>query len=302
MIFTRSLKYQFPLMSGEDVYRLQQRLLEYGFTTVGQPDSIFGPQTDAAVRAFQKSQNLKVDGVSGPLTWEALFQDVQAEPGQEKLLTVLEDLKQVHGFRDSVLWQLTTEGICIDGKNPENFGGDPQTVRRVWRDFKIPIKEWSLKFGVPAELIIATICTESYGKPESLRKEPGYISDDETPQKISLGLMQTLLSTAAATLRLDGIDRNWLIQPENSIRAGTGYIAQQWRSTHFDPPKVACAYNAGGIYYNNSPTNRWKMRQYPISSAKHADRFVKWFNECFLMFKRDHVIPTVSFFRLLATS
>jgi hypothetical protein len=64
---------------------------------------------------------------------------------------------------------------------------------------------------------------------------------------------------------------------------------------------VACAYNAGGIYYNNRPANRWKMRQYPINSSEHehADRFVKWFNESFMMFKLDHVIPSVSYYRLL---
>jgi hypothetical protein len=253
--------------------------------------------TEAAVRAFQKSQGLKVDGVAGPLTWEVLFQDGGGNAGQDKILAVFEDLTQAHGFRDSVRWQLTAEGISVGGGPPEMNSAGSQTVRRVWTDFKMPTEEWSVKFGVPAELIIATICTESNGKPNALRKEPGYVSDKQTPHKVSPGLMQTLISTAAATLRLDGIDRNWLLQPENSIRAGTGYIAQQWRTTHFDPPKVACGYNAGGIYHNDSPDNRWKMRQYPINSAKHADRFVKWFNECFLMFKQDNVVPPVSFFR-----
>ena len=36
-------------------------------------DGIFGAKTLAAVRAFQRSRGLQVDGVVGPLTWGRLF-------------------------------------------------------------------------------------------------------------------------------------------------------------------------------------------------------------------------------------
>lgn len=41
-------------------------------------DGIFGPVTDAAVRAFQLEQQITVDGIIGPVTWERL--GVTAEP------------------------------------------------------------------------------------------------------------------------------------------------------------------------------------------------------------------------------
>ena len=159
---------------------------------------------------------------------------------------------------------------------------------------------WSEHYGVPVELIIATSATETGGNPEKIRIEPGFISDARTPHRVSPGLMQTLISTARDALAGESgeaIDRTWLLVPDNSIRAGTAYMAHQRRKTGFDPPKVACAYNAGSVIRNNSPDNRWKMKQFPIGSSEHADRFVRWFNDCFRLFDDLDDPPQNSFWR-----
>lgn len=56
---------------GNEVRRLQRALVAAGIE-VG-VDGDFGPRTETAVKAFQRSKGLTVDGVVGPRTWEALL-------------------------------------------------------------------------------------------------------------------------------------------------------------------------------------------------------------------------------------
>lgn len=58
---------------GEDVKVLQQKLKDLGYD-IGRTgvDGKFGLKTAAAVKAFQKNKNLKVDGIVGKATWAAL--------------------------------------------------------------------------------------------------------------------------------------------------------------------------------------------------------------------------------------
>jgi len=53
--------------SGTDVKQLQDALKQAQFDP-GTPDGQFGPGTEAAVKAFQKSEGLEPDGVAGPRT------------------------------------------------------------------------------------------------------------------------------------------------------------------------------------------------------------------------------------------
>lgn len=56
---------------GVFVRRLQSSLNGHGFPC-GRVDGRFGPATEAALLAFQLSEGLLVDGICGPLTWQAL--------------------------------------------------------------------------------------------------------------------------------------------------------------------------------------------------------------------------------------
>jgi hypothetical protein len=60
-----------PRAQGSAVEELQRRLAELGYQP-GPVDGIFGPQTEEAVRSFQRLNGGSADGIVGPLTWAAL--------------------------------------------------------------------------------------------------------------------------------------------------------------------------------------------------------------------------------------
>jgi peptidoglycan hydrolase-like protein with peptidoglycan-binding domain len=67
--------------TGDDVKRVQRSIVRDGYRSAANDlglegaedvDGIFGARTDTAVRRFQETRGLVVDGLVGPLTWAAL--------------------------------------------------------------------------------------------------------------------------------------------------------------------------------------------------------------------------------------
>lgn len=61
----RLLYHRVPMLRGDDVATLQRRLSELGFHS-GRVDGIFGPESETAVKVFQRNSALVPDGVAGP--------------------------------------------------------------------------------------------------------------------------------------------------------------------------------------------------------------------------------------------
>jgi hypothetical protein len=212
------------------------------------------------------------------------------------------DLTQLHGYRDSVQWRLTSNGVEISGGGVERTPGPPQTVTGVWESHAAAINDAATAYAVPCALIVATICTESAGRADAVRHEPGFRSASETPGKISVGLMQTLVSTAREALGDSTIDEAWLKVAANSIKAGTAFIARQKEETKLDPPLVAAAYNAGSLRHESSVGNRWKLVMYPVGTSEHVDRFVKWFNDAVAVLATAATKPAIGLDVLLGAA
>ena len=68
------------LMTGDDVAELQKRLNQLGFNA-GRADGAFGPDTDVAVREFQRSVGENADGTCGPETFRSFERLVRTVTG-----------------------------------------------------------------------------------------------------------------------------------------------------------------------------------------------------------------------------
>ncbi|MFM0221062.1 transglycosylase SLT domain-containing protein [Paraburkholderia dipogonis] len=282
---TRNLWLTAPMMRGGDVAQVQDRLKHFGAVIAS--DGLFGKATRDAVFAYQRqNKTLQPDGVIGRQTWAALFGNADAVLPDRVASDILDSsaknaLSSFHRhYASSVEWRLDPTGIIINGEAGAVFGKEETaTVDAIMTNFGTALATVLSKVHVPIELVIACICAESSGNPSAVRKEKGCSTVDPalTPSRISVGLMQTLLSTASSVLNRD-VGVSELKNPLVSIEAGATYMWRQSRETHFDPPLAACAYNAGSLRFNGSPNNRWKLVQYPIGTSAHADRFIRFFN------------------------
>lgn len=97
--------------SGPAVIALQQKLKAAGFSP-GAIDGKFGPGTESAVKAFQRSRGLAADGIVGPLTASALGVALPtASSGGAALVPVTPDASVVGVDDGGMPWGLIAAGV-----------------------------------------------------------------------------------------------------------------------------------------------------------------------------------------------
>ena len=78
--YSRILKVTSPLMYGDDVRAVQNKLNSLGYNC-GTADGYYGNATKSAVISFQSAKGLTADGEVGPATWSALFNSSSSSGG-----------------------------------------------------------------------------------------------------------------------------------------------------------------------------------------------------------------------------
>lgn len=144
------------------VAQIQKALAELGFNP-GQIDGVWGRRTETAVREFQKSRNLVVDGIVGPATSEKLFgKPLKTKPGQNPALVWLQEARRLMGTKevpglksnpkildwakdldiaykgDDVPWCGLFVAHCIGGTLQQEPLPNVPLLARAWRKFGGP--------------------------------------------------------------------------------------------------------------------------------------------------------------------
>jgi hypothetical protein len=107
-------------------------------------------------------------------------------------------LSEFHNAFNGVFWRVSEKGIELkDGGLISFVQFSPRTVATATK-YAAEYTAASKISGVPVELIVACSLTEGAIKnfETCVREEPGYVSDEATPGRISAGCCQLLLSTA----------------------------------------------------------------------------------------------------------
>src|SRR5688572_1351497 len=185
-------------------------------------------------------------------------------------------LREFHRYADhsQIRWRCDSVGLEIEGEGFQRTPGPPATIARIWENWSDHLQGFAWTLGVPVELLLATVATESSASldPRQDRKEPGYVSDEATPNRVSIGICHLLIATARGVTGF-AVGRAWLQVPRNNIFAAGLVIKDDARATRLDPVYMLAQYNAGGL--RGSTKNRWGLRSY----GNHLDRGVRFFGD-----------------------
>ena len=112
-----------PMLRGDDVAELQQRLSALGFDS-GRVDGIFGDLTSGALGEFQRNAGLPVDGIAGAATVSELLRFGSRHDGSE-LVSAVRDRERL---RQS---SRTLDGLRVSLGEEGGLGATVGAVRRV---------------------------------------------------------------------------------------------------------------------------------------------------------------------------
>lgn len=127
-----------PWESGEAIAEMQEILIAHGYKLPVNGD--FDWTTEAAVRAFQHQYGMRIDGIVGQKTWDALMKNIK--PGARPLqlghrgadVLELQGLLQVYGYTvpRSGLFDAATQTAVIDFQHRHHLVSDGIVQDNTW--------------------------------------------------------------------------------------------------------------------------------------------------------------------------
>ena len=107
---------------GEEVKKIQQKLIDLGFLKISVPTGNYQEQTKKAVEAFQKSKGFTgkdIDGIVGPITWKVLFE--KSVPKKEEAAKKLVGDSNAVNPNASLLFDGLSVKWIVDGKSVKEW-------------------------------------------------------------------------------------------------------------------------------------------------------------------------------------
>ncbi len=135
---------------GENVVKIQQKLIALGYTVSGGVDGQYGYGVQAAVKQFQSDNGLSVDGDVGPITWDALFPKEQVSvsyPGYLMAYGMADDNIKLLQRRLSDLGYSVGSVDGIYGNNTKNAVTKFQSDRGLDADGIVGENTWNELFN-----------------------------------------------------------------------------------------------------------------------------------------------------------
>lgn len=188
--------------------------------------------------------------------------------------------------------------LTLDDDGAVRTKGDPRTARVLLEEYGEHIRDAAALTELPTAWIAAMVTIESKRIPGLLAFDPISLRDEDgsgfskyrsRKNRVSAGLMQTLLSTAEDVQFDHVVLQMWsdafngpggkldlcdLCVPRLSIALGAAYMLRQVERFGRDPVLLVGAYNAGGVY--STSRNPWRIRTY---GADRIPKFAAYHND-----------------------
>ena len=204
------------VMSGDDVFALQQRLLDLGFK-VGRVDGLFGHNTEQGVRDFQRNVGIPPDGTCGPATLKALSRLAPMVRGGRP------NAMRSHERIRSAGPQLTGKVVVIDPS--ASRGGTPEQdarAREIIDDLANRVEGRLVATGVQAYLTCRPELSERHGAiapPESDKSE---VERADFANRADANLCVSLHIDAAANADASGVSTYFFGLDSHGVRSSVG--------------------------------------------------------------------------------